>query len=169
MQIARESGVKRLALCHYAPEFDDGAIDGVVEAAQREFHGDIGAREGQEINVSPGAAPPVPLTRGRERRRERRYALHVLAVVEWKTPEGKTVRSHGVMKNVSKFGVYFIASRETRMDLPLEVVAVLPTEITRCGDFPVRYRAHPVWQKPVPWCLGGAYGSCVGIAGRVIA
>ncbi|SRR5579883_2732820 len=45
-RVARDAGVKQLALFHHDPMHDDAALDRIVEAARREFPETIGAKEG---------------------------------------------------------------------------------------------------------------------------
>ncbi len=58
-EVARAAGVKRLALFHHDPSYDDESVHDLEEQAQALFSGAFSAREGLEIELS---AERIPFT-----------------------------------------------------------------------------------------------------------
>jgi ribonuclease Z len=54
VRIARQCGVKRLALFHHDPDSDDECVDGLVARAREEFPHTTGAAEGLEFRLGRG-------------------------------------------------------------------------------------------------------------------
>ena len=51
-EVARAAGVKRLALFHHDPAYDDESVHDLEEQAQVLFSGAFSAREGLEVELS---------------------------------------------------------------------------------------------------------------------
>ncbi len=54
-QVARAAGVKRLALIHHNPAYDDAAIEALANEARRHFPDVVVAHEGLELTLGEGA------------------------------------------------------------------------------------------------------------------
>ena len=50
-EVAKELGVKQMAIFHHDPGHDDDTMDGILQAARERFPGAVGAREGLEIDL----------------------------------------------------------------------------------------------------------------------
>lgn len=149
IRIARESRVQRLILFHHDPDNDDAFVDGLVEKASQEFPNVSGAAEGLEIDLPKGIITRVNLPTGTDRRREHRYQLELPLRLGWQGHGGETMEAQGVVQDLSKSGIYFIAPGEMRTDQPVDVEMVLPDEITHRGDVAFRYVAQPVRQERI--------------------
>jgi phosphoribosyl 1,2-cyclic phosphodiesterase len=167
VKIARDSGVKKLLLFHHDPEHDDLFVDGLVEAARKEFPQSAGAREGMVINLSADAAR-TSQTAENERRTEHRYVLQIPAQLEWTNAAGRNVEGMGLLRDVSRSGLYFLAPREASTEQPINVAAILPPEITHGEKITFRYSVQPKRRELLPGSLG-SYPSCQGIGGQLIS
>jgi len=73
----------------------------------------------------------------KERRSARRFGLRLPLIVRWRrgsTPAEATTES----KDVSSHGIYFLLPGEVKRGAPLEVVMMLPHEVTMAGPVQVR-------------------------------
>ena len=168
VKIARECKVKQLLLYHHEPEHDDLFVDGLIEAARKEFPGTAGAREGLTIDLSMDSAKLAMSALEEERRTEHRYILKIPAELEWSNAEGKNEKSMGLVRDVSRNGLYFLAPREVGLDKTITVSAVLPAEITHSKELTFRYSVEPKRRDLLPGSLG-PYPRCQGIGGRLIS
>ncbi len=66
VRIARQSGVKRLALFHHDPDSDDAFVDRLVCQAQQEFPNTLGAAEGLELCLTTGEIRKVGAPRSHQ-------------------------------------------------------------------------------------------------------
>lgn len=146
VRIAKECGVKQLFLFHHDPDSDDAYLDALVNKARREFPGTQGAAEGMEIDLSGDGVFVSGAIQGGDRRTERRYRLEMPLRVEWREPNGEVKQTQGVVQDISKSGISFLAPEGFHTDRPFEVELVLPDEITHHGDVGIRLGAMPVRQ-----------------------
>ncbi len=153
-RIAHEVGVKRLVLFHHDPDNDDVFVDGLVERAQQEFPSVYGASEELEIELPEGKIVRNELTDPSERRLDHRYELELPLRIDWRGPNGKKVKVPGIIRDLSKSGILFIAPSEVCNDRPLNIEMVLPHELTHRGDVIFSYIAKPLRSRPVNMPVG---------------
>ncbi|HLY59890.1 MAG TPA: MBL fold metallo-hydrolase [Terriglobia bacterium] len=153
-RIAHEVGVKRLVLFHHDPDNDDSFVDGLVERAQQEFPNVYGASEELEIDLPEGEFLRNNLVDASERRVDRRYQLELPLRIAWKGYDGETQQAPGLIRDLSKSGILFIAPAEVRPDVPMQVEMVLPDELTHRGDVSFSYLAKPLRSRLVDGSIG---------------
>jgi phosphoribosyl 1,2-cyclic phosphodiesterase len=153
-RIAHEVGVKRLVLFHHDPDNDDTFVDGLVERAQQEFPNVYGASEELEIDLPEGEFLRNNLVEASERRVDRRYQIELPLRIAWKGYDGVTQQAPGLIRDLSKSGMLFIAPAEVRPDVPMNVEMVLPDELTHRGDVTFSYLAKPLRSQLVNGSIG---------------
>lgn len=146
VRIAQDCGVKQLLLFHHDPDSDDAYVDTLVNKARQEFACTHGAAEGMEIDLSTEDIVIAGPAQGADRRTERRYRLEMPLRVAWRGPSGEVKQSQGLVQDISKSGISFVAPEGFFADRPFEVEFVLPDEITHRGDLGVRLAATAVRQ-----------------------
>jgi phosphoribosyl 1,2-cyclic phosphodiesterase len=165
VRIARECGVKALALFHHDPDGDDIFLDSLVEGARSEFSNAFGSQEGLELELpmpsQGGSAKDIPA------RNEHRYVLEVPIKVRWVDKKGKQIITEGKARNVSHSGVYFVVHEDVCSDGPVDLDIVLPDEITHKGDMAFRFLAEPIRKLDAPQTEGAGTLS-MGIAARIL-
>lgn len=165
VQIARDSGVKALALFHHDPDSDDIFLDSLVEGARRDFPNAFGSQEGLELELpmpsQGGSAKDIPA------RSEHRYVLEVPIKVSWMDEKGRQVVTEGKARNVSRSGVYFVVHEDVRTKGPVDLDIVLPDEITHIGDMAFRFLAEPIRKHDAVGTEGTGRLS-KGIAARIL-
>lgn len=164
-RIAREVGVKRLALFHHDPDNDDPYVDTLVEKARQEFPNSVGAAEGMEVDLPEGAVTSSGVIGSLNRRQEQRFHLEIPLRVGWQDAQGKTQQTSGISQNISKSGVYFLVNNKVPGDRPLNVELRIPDDITHQGDLTLRFMAEPIRNDTV----NGLPGQTAGIGARVVA
>ncbi|HEV2350421.1 MAG TPA: MBL fold metallo-hydrolase [Terriglobia bacterium] len=153
-RIAHEVGVKRLVLFHHDPDNDDSFVDGLVERAQQEFPNVYGASEELEIDLPEGEFLRNNLVEASERRVDRRYQIELPLRIAWKGYDGVTQQAPGLIRDLSKSGILFVAPAEVRPDQPMKVEMVLPDELTHRGDVTFSYLAKPLRSRLVDGSIG---------------
>lgn len=153
-RIAHEVGVKRLVLFHHDPDNDDSFVDGLVERAQQEFPNVYGASEELEIDLPEGEFLRGNLVEASERRVDRRYQIELPLRIAWKGYDGETQQAPGLIRDLSKSGILFVAPAEVRPDIPMVVEMVLPDELTHRGDVSFSYLAKPLRSRLVDGSIG---------------
>ena len=160
-RIANECGVRRLILFHHDPDHEDDFIDGLVRNAREEFSDVEGAAEGMEF-----FQPEHEIVLAQEfstPRHEPRYHMEVPVNVEWHDGRGERREARALARNVSKSGVYFVATDNIPTGQAVEVELVLPDEVTQCGPMKIRFAAKPIrQQRTAPVFEGDSEG--VGVA-----
>jgi hypothetical protein len=99
-----------------------------------------------EIDVPGGEVLVAGTPQAGDRRTERRYRLEMPLRVQWRASTGEVKQTQGVVQDISRSGISFLAPEGFQADQPFEVELVLPDEITHCGDIGVRLPAQPVRQ-----------------------
>jgi hypothetical protein len=153
-RIAHEVGAKRLVLFHHDPDNDDVFVDGLVERAQQEFPAVCGASEELEIDLPEGEFHRSSLVEASERRVDRRYQIELPLRVGWRGNNGKHAEAPGLMRDLSKSGILFIAPAEVRADEPLRIEMIFPDELTHRGDVTFSYIAKPLRSRQVNGSIG---------------
>ena len=166
VRIAQDCGVKQLLLFHHDPDSDDAYVDTLVNKARQEFACTHGAAEGMEMDLSSEDILIAGPGREADRRTERRYRLEMPLRVVWRELSGEVKQTQGVVQDISKSGISFIAPEGFNVDRPFEVELVLPDEITHCGDLGVRLAASPVRQATLNG-TGTSEGLPVGVGARL--
>lgn len=163
VRIAHECGVHRLLLFHHDPESDDDYVDSLVARARQMFPLVDGAAEGLELTLPQGeinreyeAAIP---------RKEHRYPVELPMRVAWGENGGSEGKAEGLLLNVSKSAVYFLAPENVPSDKPLDVYVSVPSEITGQEPSVTHLVAQPMRQHSVNRALAGK-GPCTGIVAR---
>jgi phosphoribosyl 1,2-cyclic phosphodiesterase len=149
VRIAQECKVKKLILFHHDPESDDAYIDGLVMRARQEFPNTWGANEGLTISLPSGAISHAMQIGGSERRVDRRYHVELPLRVTWRDLDGKSCETHGLAKDISRTGIFFVVPTVIRADEPVQLELVLPDEITHRGELRIKFVARPVRQERV--------------------
>ncbi|MBI4167005.1 MAG: MBL fold metallo-hydrolase [Acidobacteria bacterium] len=164
VRIARECGIRRLALTHHDPESDDVFVDGLVKQA-RELMPEIeGASEGLEIDLAQDSV--LRAYEANLHRKERRYSAELPIRLTWGN-NGHTGEAEGLLLNVSQSALYFLAPDSIPSDKIMEVTITIPNELTRHGELISRFTALPTRKNWVSRTLAGT-GSCVGVLARRI-
>ena len=146
-RIARECGVKHLALFHHDPDHDDGFVDGLIRRAQQAFDDVVGAAEGTEIllpqptEVSYGLSSPL--------RHEQRYHVEVPVRLAWQGQRGERLQAQALAHDISKSGIYLVAPPQIPAHGPVEVELVLPDELTHRGPIKIQFSAMPIRKQPL--------------------
>jgi phosphoribosyl 1,2-cyclic phosphodiesterase len=153
-RIAHEVGVKRLVLFHHDPDNDDIFVDGLVERAQQEFPFVYGASEELEIELPEGEFRRTGLVEASERRVDKRYQIELPLRIAWEGYDGERQESPGIIRDISKSGIQFIAPAEVRADQPIELEMVLPDELTHRGDVVFSYIAKPLRSRQATGSIG---------------
>jgi hypothetical protein len=153
-RIAHEVGVKRLVLFHHDPDNDDVFVDGLVERAQQEFPYVYGASEELEIELPEGEFRRTGLVEASERRVDKRYQIELPLRIAWEGYDGERQESPGIIRDISKSGIQFIAPAEVRADQPMELEMVLPDELTHRGDVTFSYVANPLRSRQATGSVG---------------
>jgi phosphoribosyl 1,2-cyclic phosphodiesterase len=162
-RIAKQCGVQHLILTHHDPDNDDIFVDGIVERARQAFPNVQGAAEGLEIDVcdrTAGLACPASTPR-----REPRYHLELPLRVIWRLENGDRAEARGMVRNLSKSGIYFLVPNHIRTNRPLELEMAVPEEITGQREALCRFAAQPIREQPVGSVLTGS-APCIGVAAR---
>jgi len=166
VRIAQDCGVKQLLLFHHDPDSDDAYVDTLVNKARREFECTQGAAEGMEIDLSGEDILIAGPVQGADRRTERRYRLEMPMRVVMRQGSGEVKQIQGLVQDISKSGISFIAPEGFHADRPFEVELVLPDEITHRGDLGVRLAASPVRQARLNE-IATSEGLKVGVGARL--
>ena len=149
VRIAQNCNVKKLILFHHDPDSDDAYVDGLVMKARQEFPNTWGANEGLTISLPGGSISHAMQIGGSERRVDRRYHVELPLHVMWRDPEGKSCETHGLAKDISRTGIFFVVPTVIRADEPVQLDLVLPGEITHRGELRIKFVARPVRQEKV--------------------
>jgi phosphoribosyl 1,2-cyclic phosphodiesterase len=168
IRIANEVGVKHLVLFHHDPDHDDFFVDGLVEKARQEFPRVSGASEGMEIQLPRGYSHQASLAELSNRRQETRYQMELPLRIEWGGPDGQPRTAEGVCKDVSRSGIYFVASGDLDSAQPIHLELIIPDDVTHRGDQTIRFLVQPIRQMS----LSGDKGfprARMGVAGRICA
>jgi phosphoribosyl 1,2-cyclic phosphodiesterase len=166
-RIARECGVRRLALFHHDPDNDDAFVDGLVEKARKEFPDVRGASEGMEFTLPEGVVTSADLAESSNRRSELRYPLELPIRVGWRNSNGETREARGVAQDLSRSGIYFVVPEEVSTEQPLELEVLIPDDITHCGPIAFRSLAETLRQERCHGALG-VHHPTVGVAARLV-
>ncbi len=167
VKIARDAGVKRLVLFHHDPTSDDAYVDSLVARAREEFPNVTAAAEGLIIELPEGKLLNTAMPEGSLRRAEPRYRLEVPVRLEWREKYGQVRKALGYARDISRSGIYFVSPEKIVSDKPVNLELVIPDEITHRGDVELRYRVHPLRQRPVEGDYLGERKPGVGVAGRL--
>jgi phosphoribosyl 1,2-cyclic phosphodiesterase len=154
VRIAKECGVKHLVLFHHDPDSDDAYVDGLVERARQEYPSVLGAAEGMKIDLVQGLAKWAGEMPAQNRRRERRLRMELPVRAQWCEPGGKKGETEGVTRDVSKGGIYFIASSEACPSSPMELDLQLPEEISPTAEASIHYVAELIRAEKVNGSAG---------------
>jgi hypothetical protein len=160
VRIARECGIRRLILSHHNPESDEGFVDGLVNRARELLPNIEGASEGLEIDFSEDKV--VHAYEASSPRKERRFSVELPIRLTWDRENGRPGEAQGLLLNVSRSAVYFLAPNNIPADRILEVT--IPNELTSHGEMISRFTALPTRKNWVNRTLAGN-GSCGGGAG----
>jgi phosphoribosyl 1,2-cyclic phosphodiesterase len=147
VRIAQECNVKNLILFHHDPDSDDAHVDGLVMKARQVFPHTWGANEGLRISLPDGIVTHAMPIGGSERRVDRRYHVELPLHVTWRDLEGKSCKTEGVAKDISRTGIFFVVPEVIRADEPVNLELVLPDEITHRGEQRIRFMVRPVRQE----------------------
>ncbi len=165
-RIAREAGVRKLILFHHDPDSSDAYVDGLVEKANQELSGTVGAAEGLEIFLPEGDLQQAHLSRASERRRHRRYPVELPVRLSWRENRDSRAGGEALSKDVSRSGIRMVSATPIPADRPLELELVLPDEITHRGEVALRFVAQPVRHEQANGDLD-APGFRMGLAARL--
>lgn len=166
-RIARETGVKRLALFHHDPDNDDPFVDTLVEKARQEFPNSVGAAEGMEIELPSGVVTSAGVIGSVNRRQETRYHLETPVQVGWQDSQGKPQQVSGSSQNISKSGIYFLINQDVPANQPLDIELRIPDDITHHGDLTLHFLAQPMRNEAVNGVPANP-GQTVGVGARVV-
>lgn len=162
VNIARESGAKRLILFHHDPDSDDSFLDGLLERARAEFPETYGAAEGLEFYLPVDRVLRTYETRPQ---RERRYQLELPCRLSWGGGGEERQQAEGFAQNISRSGAYLTTPQDVDTSEPIEIEVTLPEELALNGRMILRFVAQPLRKE---WVTGppGTSGPWVGIAAR---
>jgi phosphoribosyl 1,2-cyclic phosphodiesterase len=165
-RIARDCSVRKLILFHHDPDSNDAYVDGLVEKANQELPGTVGAAEGMEIFAPEDDLRQAHVGRATERRRDRRYPVELPVRLSWLADGGSAVEAEAISRDVSRSGIRVVSAAPIPADRPLALELVLPDEITHRGEIAFRFVAQPVRREQANGNLD-APGFRMGLAARL--
>jgi len=141
-------------------------VDTLVNKARREFACTHGAAEGMEIDLSSEDILIAGPAQGTDRRTERRYHVEMPLRVVWRESSGEVKQTQGLVQDISKSGISFLAPEGFHADRPFEVELVLPDDLTHRGNLGVRLAATAVRQAQLNG-TAASEGHPVGVGARL--